>query len=132
MSEEGTWTKIKRAVKGFFTGAVKSAPTTILLTGAGFGISAALGHYVNPDMDFLRVGGNDAAKIGTRLFGAALIGSGVSGIAEAVKSYSTPEPHASTGITPQSGGTTTQRAPGMDLTPPPSPFPSQMQPQRNR
>lgn len=112
MAEEGTWTKIKRSVKGFFTGAIKAAPMSLVYSGAAFGISAALGH-VNPEMDFLNVGKSDGARIATRLMGSMVIGSGVSGIFKAFESYNTPVSTVASAVT---GGNSTSKTTGKGLS----------------
>lgn len=117
MSEESFWAKAKRSVKGFFTGAVKSAPMTLLYTGTALVGSAALGTYVNPNLDFLHVIGSDGPRFATRLLGGAVVGTVFSGVVNGVQSYSTPEaPQPTAGGGPARSNTPVrQRSNGMGM-----------------
>lgn len=76
--------KAKLAVKEFFKGALSAAPMSLLYSGLAFGASAALGHYVGADFNFLKVDGLTEGVIG-RLAGSVLIGSSISGVVQSVK-----------------------------------------------
>ena len=88
--EEGFFTRAKRSVKGFFSGAAKSLPMTMLYSGATLVGSAALGTLVSPELDLLRVAGSTGNEFATRLLGGTIIGTVINGTIGGVQAFNTP------------------------------------------
>ncbi|MBY0407908.1 MAG: hypothetical protein K2Q01_09470 [Rickettsiales bacterium] len=123
MSQDGFFTRAKRTVKNFVKGAVGSLPTSMMVSGASIGISAALGAWVSPEMDFLNINTRDAAGIGLRFAGATLAGMGINGGLSALQGGGGQQ--AETASAPQGRGPARHRGghgTAMEVTPPFTPF----------
>ena len=121
MAEETFWGKATRTVKSFFAGAVNSIPTSLMVSGASIGISAALGNLISPEMDFLSINNRDAASIAMRFTAATLAGMGINGGVSALQAATSPGHSHSPDLTTQSRASTpTRSSPGqsMNITPP--------------
>lgn len=91
MAEDTTWGRVKRGVKGFFSGMMRSAPITLMTSAATLGLSYTLGTYVSPDLDLLRVAGSTGPQFATRILGGFIIGTTINGTIDGFRALSTPE-----------------------------------------